>query len=130
MTGTVAGLYRYPIKSFQGVAVDELTIGPRGVDGDRRYALIDASNDKIASAKMDKQLLDATVAETADGGVTFTLPDGRTFHPDDDGLDEVLSEWVGRSVTLTAADERDDPLDYDDRSRSYLMTFDPEHDDA
>lgn len=122
MTGSVTALYRYPIKSFQGVEVDTLTIGSQGVDGDRRYALIDDDTDRIASAKLDKDLLLATVTDGVDGGLTFTLPDGTAFAPDDPSVDAALSEWLGRPVTLTAAGG--------DRSRSYEMTFDPEHDDA
>jgi uncharacterized protein YcbX len=130
MTGTVAALYRYPIKSFQGLPHDTLTIGRRGVEGDRRYALVDDVTDRIASAKLDKALLDATVTEADDGRLTFTLPGGRVLEPDTADVDAVLSAWLGRPVTLTAADERDGDLGYDDRSRSYVMTFDPEHDDA
>src|SRR6476620_8037093 len=125
MTGTVAALYRYPIKSFQGLPHDTLTIGRRGVEGDRRYALVDDVTDRIASAKLDKALLDATVTEDDDGRLTFTLPGGRVLEPDTADVDAVLSAWLGRPVTLTAADERDGDLGYDDRSRSYVMTFDP-----
>ena len=122
MSATVQRLFRYPIKSFQGVEVDELTIGATGVEGDRQYALVDDDTDRIASAKLDKDLLHATVSEGADGAVAFTLPDGATFAPGDAGVDASLSAWVGRPVTLTADDGAS--------SRSYAMTFDPEDDGA
>ena len=129
MAGTVAGLYRYPIKSFQGLAVDELTVGAWGVDGDRRYALVDGETDHILSAKLHAVLLEASVAIDGDG-LTLRLPDGTRLAAGDEHTDAVLSEWVGRPVTLTRAEERDTPLAYDDDSRTYQMTFDPEHDDA
>ena len=42
VSATVAALWRYPVKSLQGVETNTLTLGPRGVQGDRRYALVDS----------------------------------------------------------------------------------------
>ena len=39
MAATVQALYRYPVKSFQGLPVAQLDVGPAGVAGDRRWAL-------------------------------------------------------------------------------------------
>ena len=37
--GIVKALYRYPVKSMGGEALDEAQLGWHGVDGDRRLAL-------------------------------------------------------------------------------------------
>lgn len=130
MTATVAALYRYPVKSFQGFAVDSLTVGPRGVQGDRRFALLDAVTDKILSAKVKAELLHATVQEAPDGAVRVTLPDGRLLDPNDDEANAALSAWIGRPVVIAEAEDTAEPLAYDERSRSYEMTFEPPNDDA
>ena len=130
MSATVAALWRFPVKSFQGFPTDSLAFGPRGVRGDRRYALVDRATDRTLSAKSQADLLLASATEMADGGVLLTLPDTRTIRADDPEIDNVLAAWIGRPVTLAEADTGDEPLTYDDRSRSYEMTFDPEHDEA
>src|SRR5262245_39121941 len=73
--GTVAQLWRYPVKSFQGEQVDELTIAPGGSAGDRILAVVDPAAEKVLSAKRHADLLLA--AARLDGaGVVITLPDG------------------------------------------------------
>lgn len=37
------GLYRYPVKSCRGTALESALVGPRGIVGDREYMLVDAS---------------------------------------------------------------------------------------
>lgn len=130
MTGTVVALYRYPVKSFQGIAVDSLSIGRRGVHGDRRFALVDTTSDRILSAKAEAALLLADASEAPDGSVTLRLPNGREVRTDEPSIHEVLSAWAGRPVRLVEADNNDEPLTDDSRSLSYEMTFEPEHDDA
>lgn len=115
--GELAGCWRYPVKSFQGLAEERLSIGPDGVAGDRTFGLIDLEADRLLSAKRTGALLQASATDD-----TITLPDGRSFRVDDDGLDDVLTEWVGRPIRFAMADETG-PV-------SYQMTFDPPDDDA
>ena len=49
--GTIAGLWRYPVKSMGGEALDVAVLTARGVSGDRVYALLDGATGKVASAK-------------------------------------------------------------------------------
>lgn len=37
--GTVEALFRYPVKSMRGEALDEASLGWHGIEGDRRFAL-------------------------------------------------------------------------------------------
>ena len=42
MAGSVAELWRFPVKSMKGEQLHEVEVTERGVLGDRAYALIDA----------------------------------------------------------------------------------------
>jgi uncharacterized protein YcbX len=41
VTITVTDLFRYPVKSLRGDILRHATIGPRGIDGDRRWMIVD-----------------------------------------------------------------------------------------
>lgn len=113
----VQELRRYPVKSMLGIEVDDVRLGPGGVDGDRALALIDAETGKVATAKhprLWRTLLQCSAA--GDGSaVTITLPDGRTVAAAD--ADGPLSDFLGRPVRLAgdrpagAEVERPDPED-------------------
>src|SRR5689334_18007573 len=113
----VDALYRYPVKSLQGSAVDSVEVTTSGVAGDRAHALIDLESGTLMSAKRWSRLLTATA--TDDG---LALPDGTEHRYDDPATSTVLSAWLGRDVELRMADP-DDELTYE-------MTFDPPDDDA
>lgn len=124
-TGTVHELWRYPVKSMQGVRHDTIVALADGVLGDRVAALLDTSTGKVLSAKRHAALLLAAAVEEVDGDVTdlvIRLPDGTSTATSDPAVDELLSAWIGRPVHLarTTPGER----------RNYEMTFDPPNDDA
>jgi uncharacterized protein YcbX len=62
----VSRLYVYPVKGCRAVAVDQSTLGPLGLEHDRRFAFVDA--DARAVTQRDQPLL-ATVGATLDEGV-------------------------------------------------------------
>ena len=107
-------LWRFPVKSMLGERVEELEVTARGVVGDRGYALVDASDGKVASAKNPRKWprlleLAATyvappVAGEALPPVQVDLPDGTSVRSDEDGgrADAVLSAFLGREVRLTS----------------------------
>ncbi|MHC9291804.1 MOSC domain-containing protein [Mycobacterium sp. LTG2003] len=99
----VGSLYRYPVKSMLGESMDALFVDARGVDGDRRLALIDESSGRVASAKQARlwRGLLSCGAVTENGGVRIQLPDGRTTTTDDDDAEVLLSQFLGRSVRLS-----------------------------
>lgn len=115
----IVSCWRYPVKSFQGLAVDTLDVGPNGTTGDRAWGLVDADGTHVLSAKRTKALLDAHCTDD-----TLTLPDGRTFAlaSGDRELDAALSDWLGQQVHLARPTEVG-PV-------SYEMTFDPPNDDT
>ena len=49
--GRVVALWRYPVKSMQGEALNRALLDERGILGDRALALLDVETGKVASAK-------------------------------------------------------------------------------
>ncbi|MDV3127984.1 MOSC domain-containing protein [Mycobacterium sp. 21AC1] len=113
----VATLRRYPVKSMLGETVEELFVDERGVQGDRRLALVDTQTGRIASAKQARLWRDLLQCNAGvhDGRVQIRLPDGTMVPADDDGTDEQLSRLLSRPVRLVdgrqqgATIERADP---------------------
>ena len=111
--GTVSELWRYPVKSMRGERVDAASAGERGLAGDRAWAIVDTETGKVASAKRPKlwgQLLDCTATyvdePAADGAAAplrIAFPDGREVASDDPDRDRLLSEAIGRSVTMMSS---------------------------
>jgi uncharacterized protein YcbX len=101
VVGTVAELWRYPVKSFQGERVERLELGPGGAVGDRRLAVVDPAARKVLSAKRWADLLFAS-ARTVGDSVVVTLPDGAEHEADDPGVHAALSAWLGQEVRLEA----------------------------
>lgn len=110
--GTVAALHRYPVKSMLGEELESADVGPGGLVGDRAYAVVDAEDDSVASAKhprkwarlleMRAEFVTEPVAGDAPPPVVLTFPDGSTLRSDDAGVDEALSAALGRPVRLAA----------------------------
>jgi uncharacterized protein len=110
LVGTVAMLYRYPVKSMLGEARDSLSLLPRGVAGDRAWAVHDETTGKVASAKRPKLWsgLLACAARTladesgADAAIEVECPDGTRRRAGDPTLDGLLSSLAGRPVRLAS----------------------------
>ena len=113
--GTVGELYRYPVKSMLGEALDSLVLASGGVEGDRALALLDAETGRVATAKhprLWRRLLQFRA--TLDGaGVHISGADGSAV----EDVDRELSAALGREVHLAgtrpagAEVERPDPVD-------------------
>src|SRR4051812_37820536 len=105
---SVGKLWQYPVKSMQGLEVDEISLRPTGVLGDRAYAFIDVETGEIASAKQSKHfgpLLECRArflhlpAEDGAPPVEVIFPDGTVVRTDGDGGEELgrgASELLGR----------------------------------
>lgn len=115
--GTIAALYRYPIKSMLGEAVAQGWVDQRGMRGDRAYALRERESGVIASGKHPRKwgaLLGCHARFTAPPGmraalppVTVRLPDGSELTTDQDELSPALSRLLGRQVDLVASAPED-----------------------
>jgi uncharacterized protein YcbX len=104
ITGEVVWLGRYPVKSMRGEDLDEAHLRASGVDGDRRYALIDEETGLVASAKNPRRwraMLSMAARHSPAGRVVVTCPDGAVIHADAPTAGASLSQVLGRPVRLT-----------------------------
>src|SRR4030081_1573725 len=111
--GTVASVWRYPVKSMMGEELNSSAINDRGVLGDRSLALVDTETGKVVSAKNPKKwptMFEFRAAFSAPPQmgsplppVRVTLPDGASVTSDDTGFAERMSAALGRPVTLAIA---------------------------
>lgn len=113
MTGSVVGLWRYPVKSMMGEELTASEVTPVGLLGDRAWALVSEADGKVGSAKNPRRwpgLLDwrADFTEPPRAGaetppVRLTLPDGTTLLSGQADLGPHVSKVLGRPVTLRSA---------------------------
>ena len=108
--GTVAHLWRFPVKSMLGEQLSDAVLNERGILGDRAYALIETASGKVVSAKNVKGFpamfaCRAAFVEAPRPGntlppVRITFPDGRSITSDSTDANAELSKFFGRQVTL------------------------------
>jgi uncharacterized protein YcbX len=111
--GSVASLWRYPVKSMLGEELSSTEVTEHGVLGDRAYALLDSADGKAATAKNPRKWpalfsFRATFIEPPGPGagmppVRITLPDGTAATSRQTDLNQLLSKALNRTVTLSAA---------------------------
>ena len=121
VVGSVAGLWRFPVKSMRGEQLEKAEVTERGVLGDRAYALSDTDTGKVVSAKSVKlfpALFDCRAAfvdpPRRDGEVPpvqIVLPDGTSVTSDSGDVDRALSAYFKRNVTLGRAAPDDFTID-------------------
>jgi uncharacterized protein YcbX len=111
--GTVAALWRYPVKSMMGEELNSCDITDRGLLGDRQFAVVDRSTGKVGGAKNPRKWgnffdFRAAYAEPPKAGakmspVRITLPDGTAVTSGQGDLEQVLSRAFGRDVAFAEA---------------------------
>lgn len=105
MIGSVAALYRYPVKSLLGERLVSAEVVERGLAGDRAWAVTDLDG-KLGSGKSSRRfrkmdgLLRLTAAYDGEGTPLITFPDGERLSGTGAAIDDRLSTHVGRSVRL------------------------------
>jgi hypothetical protein len=110
VVGTVAELWRFPVKSMAGERLERVEIESTGVVGDRLWAVRDTALGCITGGKRIPALMTCSarfLAEPAAGAVddrvppvAIRLPDGTELRSDQPDVDARLSQLVGRAVTL------------------------------
>ena len=108
--GSVAELWRFPVKSMAGEQLEEAEITDRGLLGDRGYRLIDAETGKVVSAKSTKffpgvldcqaRFLEPPRPNQELPPVQITLADGSSITSDAADIDKTLSSFFKRGVSL------------------------------
>ena len=121
VVGSVAGLWRFPVKSMRGEQPDQADLSERGLVGDRAYALIDTDTGKVASAKSVRLFpgllsCSATFVEPPQADrelppVRIVLPKGASVTSDSSEIDRVLSAHFRRDVTLARTAPEDFTID-------------------
>lgn len=111
--GSICALWRYPVKSMMGEEVNSAYLTPRGLFGDRAYALVDTSTGKIASAKNPSKWptmfqFRAVMTEPPSPDkelptVRITLPNGESVLSSEADADSILSKELGRPVTIKSS---------------------------
>jgi uncharacterized protein YcbX len=111
--GSVGALWRYPVKSMLGEELNAAEITPRGMLGDRQFAVVDTATGKVAGAKNPRKwanFLDfrAAYVEPPQPGselpaVRLTLPNGTSLTSSQADLPKILSAALGREVTFAEA---------------------------
>lgn len=119
-SGSVASLWRYPVKSMAGEELDASEVTARGLLGDRAYALVDDEDGKVATAKNPRkwpQLFEFSAAYTENPSpdaplppAQITLPSGMTVMSDRPDVNPVLSSALNRQVRVQAAERRQEEV--------------------
>ena len=99
----VVEIWRYPVKSMLGEQLDQAKVGPGGIQGDRRWAVVDTESGVSLSAKRYANLLSCR-ARTGDDGVLITIPGHDEYPAGSTELACRLSDLLERKVTTRSAD--------------------------
>ncbi len=121
LVGHLKNLWRYPVKSMQGEALEASAVRPQGLLGDRTHALWDHQTSRVASAKNPKKwatLLDCQArflqspqVDQPLPAVQIDLPNGTTVNSQQSNVHSQLSQWVGREVQFLATVPEQPSLD-------------------
>ena len=121
IVGSVAELWRFPVKSMKGERLAQAQLTEAGLVGDRAYALIDADTGKVVSAKSVKLFPDLLACRAAFitppqarqevPPVRIDLPDGTSVTSDSSDADRALSAYFRRDVRLARAAPDDFTID-------------------
>ncbi len=108
--GSVASLWRYPVKSMMGEQLADAYFTERGMLGDRSYALVDKETGKVVSAKNPRKwpsmfkFSAAYITPPRKGApispVSIQLPDGNSVRSDSPTVNGVIGSALDRDVRL------------------------------
>lgn len=131
VVGSVAELWRFPVKSMGGERLDHAELTPRGLLGDRVHAILDVETGKVISAssvKLFPNLLDchATFLDPPQAGrelppAQIVFPDGASVTSDATDVDARLSAWFKREVKLARTTPDDIPVGQTPGSVSFTI---------
>lgn len=104
--GRVAEIWRYPVKSMVGESLAHGIVGPRGIHGDRGWAIRDEKAREIRGARKLPALMRCRATYLSEPSpevvpaAEIALPDGSRFRSDAPEANAILSELVGRPVSI------------------------------
>ena len=111
LVGSVAEIWRYPVKSMGGERLAESAIATRGLHADRMWAVRDLELNTFTTARRWPVLLQCSArfaqdpaGRSAEPGdvleVIVTFPDGSELSSSDPAIDDRLSELIGKPARL------------------------------
>src|SRR3954452_4161325 len=120
LVGTVAEIWRYPVKSMGGERLTQSAIATRGLHADRMWAVRDVELNTFTTARRWPILLQCSArfvedpsGRSADPGdvleVIVTFPEGTEVSSSDPAIHDRLSELIGKPArleSLPAASEK------------------------
>jgi uncharacterized protein len=101
MVGNVAEIWRYPVKSMAGEKLTSAGLTDTGLDGDRRWALVDGTVNragKLLTIRQDESLMTYRASVKGDS-VEVVTPSGEALRLDD-ALVSGIAQKSGRPLTL------------------------------
>ncbi len=122
--GTLAEVWRYPVKSMLGERLSSVEVETRGLVGDRLWAVVD-DDGKLGSGKSSRrfrkldgllELSSSLAAGVSAPRVTWT--DGRVLDVGDAELDLALTDLAGRRATVL----REGEVEHHDDGPVHLLT--------
>ncbi|MEH6800100.1 MAG: MOSC N-terminal beta barrel domain-containing protein [Halopseudomonas sabulinigri] len=109
MLGRVKEIWRYPVKGMAGEALQSCALTPKGLVGDRLWAVRDCARNEIQSCKFRPDLLriGASLAWD-DERVSLSFPDGEVLSSDSPDLNAAISLLIGNASMLEALSAQHD----------------------
>ncbi len=113
--GSVASVWRYPVKSMIGEELPLAHVNEKGLVGDRLYALVDTTDGKTATAKNPRTwstlftftatCIQAVASDEKIPPVRIMLPNGTTVTSEQVDVDQTLSKVLKRKVRLMVIEQ-------------------------
>ena len=103
----LSAINRFPIKSCRGTSVDSAVVEPWGLDGDRRWMVVDETGEVITAREANRLVL--VHPEITSDGLRLTAPDLPPLDvPTPDPAGQVpVAIWSSRLTAATAGPEAD-----------------------
>jgi uncharacterized protein YcbX len=127
MNARISRLYRYAVKSMDGIELSGVSVGPSGIPGDRGWALRETATGRAASAKRfpllmlcKSRCLDEPKAGSPPPPAEVVLPDGNITTTDNPKANALLSRLLSTDVVFARND--DGSGHFDDRPLHLLTT--------
>ncbi|MFJ7284558.1 MOSC domain-containing protein [Pseudomonas sp. NPDC099000] len=70
----LSALYRYPLKSGKAEPLQQASLDKLGLDGDRRWMLVDEASGRFLTQRVVGQMSQLSALWNADGGLTLSAP--------------------------------------------------------
>src|SRR3954453_18180 len=111
LVGSVAEIWRYPVKSMGGERLAQSAIATRGLHADRMWGVRDVELKKVPTARRWPILLQCSARFAHDPAgrpagpgdvleVIVTFPDGSELSSSDPAVDDHLSELIGKPARI------------------------------